>query len=572
VGSFLAAAALNFGLVLLGMNFVVLLFPGMIGRMVNELALMSHLASVSRGVVDFRDLLYFVTLILIALTLTVIKLSERKVAEAPEEKKKLWLIMALVVGLGIAGNVLMAELPLRADLTANRRYSLSRGTQQLLKQLPDRLTVSLYTSQNLPGPMQVALRETGDWLKDYQRVGKKVTLRTVFTDASAGNKQEALQRGIREVQFNQIGSNSFQVQTGFLGLELRYGDKTEVIEFIEDSSNLEYQLSRAILKLTQENEGAAIGLFAHTMSPLSQAENLLRQQYQVSYLSEDSTWEEMEKLTGLVVIDDGQQETATAAGLIDEYIQKGGNVAAFMDSVTVDRQALSAQPSQSAVLATLKNWGITMNPGLVFDMQLNESVTMGQGSVRYIIPYPFWIRTLVQAGALPSSHAVTNALLGWASELAADMSEEWTVRPLLKTSQAGGVEATATILNPQMLTGLPQPSGEKMVGIAAERGQQRLVVISDSDLLSDEFLANTQENQILAANIIDWIAADPILNQIPRRADSRSLFTFTSASQAATVQYVNIGGPALFSAVFGGWWLWRRRRASSREYRKGDKS
>lgn len=88
VGSFLASTAFNFGLVLIGMNFVVLLFPGFAGRIVNEIAILPHLSSVGRGVIDIRDLLYFFTLVMIALVMAVIKLSERKVAESIIEKRK----------------------------------------------------------------------------------------------------------------------------------------------------------------------------------------------------------------------------------------------------------------------------------------------------------------------------------------------------------------------------------------------------------------------------------------------------------------------------------------------------
>src|SRR4030067_1412086 len=100
--------------------------------------------------------------------------------------------------------------------------------------------------------MQATLKETSDRLKDFSRLSNRLIVKTVVVDPAGETAQEARQQGIREVQFNQIGSSSFAVQTGFLGLSLQYGDKQEVIDFIDDAGGLEYQLSRLVLKITRE--------------------------------------------------------------------------------------------------------------------------------------------------------------------------------------------------------------------------------------------------------------------------------------------------------------------------------
>ncbi len=260
IGGFLLGVAVNFVLMITGMGMILLMLPGLVGRFVAELSLLSHLTNFSRGVIDLRDGLYFFTITVIAATLTTLKLTERKVAESRKERNKLGVIILIVLGIGIIGNLLLYEFPLRLDLTADKRYSLSRGTKELLKTLPDRVTITLYTSDNLPGPTQVVLRQTSDVLGDFEGRSKRIQIRKVTVSTQdMSQRMEVQQKGIQEIQFNQIANSGFQVQTGYLGLEIRYGDKTEVIPYVSDATNLEYDLARKILRLTKENLGK-IGL------------------------------------------------------------------------------------------------------------------------------------------------------------------------------------------------------------------------------------------------------------------------------------------------------------------------
>jgi len=53
---------------------------------------------------------------------------------------------------------------------------------------------------------------------------------------------EATSQGVREVQFNVIGQEEFQLKTGFAGIVVSYADKHEVIPFVQQTGDLEYQL------------------------------------------------------------------------------------------------------------------------------------------------------------------------------------------------------------------------------------------------------------------------------------------------------------------------------------------
>lgn len=569
VGSFLAGVAINFVLILIGLQFVALMFPGILGKVINEMAVMTHMTNLARGVVDFRDVLYFITLVGIFLAAGTYKLSERKFAESPKDKRLALVIMGLIVGIGVAGNVLMSEYPIRLDLTHNRQFSLAAGTKELLRTLPDKVAITLYTSRNLPSTMQVTLKETNDWIKDFTRYGKRVAYRAVYTDEDSQARNEALEKGIKEVQFNQIGSSSFAVQTGFLGLEVRFADKTETIPFIEDASNLEYQLSRMILTLTKEDKDK-LGLLDVTEESGSvKLNSLLADQYEIINLSNDSTDTEVADLKALIVLDDGTAKNASAEALVKAFVANNGNVIALIDGVTVNQQVLSTTASISDMKNVFSDLGVEVSADLAYDRQLSEAISLPMGNMRVIVQYPFWVKSIVNPEAVPFGSQITSVLLGWPSTLTIQAKEKITVKPLLLTSKASGRQKDNFTINPNSpkdFEKLTYENQELPLGVVISKGEQRIAMIANRSWVSDQFLENSVDNQAFMANLTDWAVADPILASIPKRTATRNVFLFTSTNQALIVQYANLILPPCLIMLLGFLWLRRRRKLTLRQY------
>jgi len=56
-------------------------FTGTIGQILNYLSLSTHFDSISRGVIDSRDILYFLSIVFFSLVLAEASLSKRNIAE-----------------------------------------------------------------------------------------------------------------------------------------------------------------------------------------------------------------------------------------------------------------------------------------------------------------------------------------------------------------------------------------------------------------------------------------------------------------------------------------------------------
>lgn len=571
VGSFLVAAAFSFTLLLAGSSFVLLGIPAPFNRIIAEVGLVTHLNNISRGVIDLRDILYFVSIVGVSLTAAVMKLSERKLAESKQEKRKLWVFMGLIILVTLLLNVVMSWYPLRLDTTANQRFSLSQGTKTMLRELPDRVTVKLYLTDNLPGPMQLTQKEVVDRLRDFSRYGNsRLQIEThVIGSDDPEAKSDALSQGVQEITFNQIASGSFQAQAGILGLVVAYADKTEAIPFIQDASNLEYQLARMILKLTREQKNSLALVDATGTSSLTSLTTYLQDQYEVVTVSQQDTEVKWDKMAAVIVVDDGSSSNATSSAMVKSYIQNNGNAIFFIDGVNVDEQFLTTSVSTSEYLKVVQELGITVRNDIVYDLQQAENITLPGGSnnqIQYIIPYPFWIRaSLISENAPWAKAELGNALVAWASSIELGLGNE-EIKPLLMTSLAAGRQEGNFTIRPDQIQDL-EPSGKsETLGAIKISENSRLVVIADSHLLMDNYWTNAPVNQAFVGNMVDYVAKDAILSQIPQRVEGRIPFSFNSVTQVKIAQYIGMLAAPIIITIIGIYWLSRRKKRTHRQW------
>ena len=567
VGSFLLSASLGFVLILLGLDIVTLMVPWPLSRIVTEIALLPHTQTIARGALDLRDISYFLTLISLFLSLTVLRLSERKVKEDKRQKQKLFLAMFLILGIGASLNIFLSFYPLRIDLTQQKLFSLSQGTKQTISKLPDLVTVTLYASRNLPAQVQITRKEIEDLLKDYQNLSGKVAVSVVYPDQDPVIAAQAKQAGIEEVTFNRIGTGSFEVQTGFLGLTIRYGDKTETLPFIQDSSDLEYQLTRRIRKLTQAKE-KNIGIYINGTQSYNFLQEIIRTEYQVTSLTPDDLADagKLSDKDSLLIIDDGS-DVGTDSASLKRYLENGGKVLFLSSGVSVSPQTLTVSKSFSTIGGFLSDYGITVKNDLIYDLRLNETLTFGGGNVRYIAPYPFWLRALPAKEDFPSLAGIKSVTLAWPSSIEISQKEGVETTVLLQTSPNAGKQESTFTISPQTVNTLADPLG-KQIPLAAEakKGNSKIVVVANSIFAGDQFMENNAENSAFIVNTVDYLVSDADIAAIPRKVEGRAVFKFRQPYELIIFQYGNILVPPILVTAFALFWLSRRKKLTKRIY------
>lgn len=592
ISSFLVSAIAGFFLVIVGTDFFSSHFPLEISSFLEQLSVSNHFDSVSRGVIDTRDIWYFVSLVAVFLGLTYIILVKGKYGNRKSAYRNYQIGLAIMLGIFVLSNIVGTRIPGRIDLTEEKNYTLSPATKDIVSGLPDLVNISLYASDKLPVQLQPVLRETRDTLEDYRKASQnkiKVAYKNPSTDSEAA--KEASSQGIQPVRFNVVSQEEFQVKDGYLGIAISYGGKNETIPFVENISDLEYQMTSLIRKLTVDNKPKIGFVSGHGEKSLFGDYRLisdeLKKQFEIvditaksdevkdnkkSSKKEESPAELPKRISipddvkTLVIANPTENYSDDEKNTLSQFIAKGGNVMFLLDGVSVSPQMLSASASQSNLLEYVKNQtGIEVEKNLVYDMRSNESVGFGGGQMRYILPYPFWARSLKAAENSPVVSKIDSVTLPWVSSLNTDnnvLNEKgFEKTELLATTEYAAVQNSSFNISPdQKLSS--QNLGKKLLAVAlsSKRGSGRIIIVGDADFLDDENVKNNPSNFGFGMEAISWLSQESALSQIKVKNLADRKFVFANQSEPSILKFGNMAFALFTVSGYGFWRLFRRKK------------
>ncbi|MEJ2612337.1 MAG: Gldg family protein [Candidatus Thiodiazotropha sp.] len=272
---------------LLGSESLTSLFGNQISELLKLLGSGSRFDAITRGVIDLRDLYYYLSLVGVFLTLNVFTLEWlRWQGNRSNAQHRLW---GLVTGLFVA-NFLTANLWLspvgyvRADLTDGNLYSISEATRSYLKQLQEPLLIRGYFSSKthpLLAPLVPRLR---DLMKEYAAAGEgRVRVEFIDPQTDPELEREANEKyGIKPVPFQFASKYQASVVNSYFNILVEYGDQHEVLGFRDlidvkvqgetdldvELRNPEYDLTQSLKKVLYSYQGEGT-LFANISHPLS---------------------------------------------------------------------------------------------------------------------------------------------------------------------------------------------------------------------------------------------------------------------------------------------------------------
>ena len=225
----------------------------------------SRFESIERGVIDLRDLLYYVSLTVIFLALNVFTLDRKRWSHGENThnyRRNATMTVSLLVANLLAFNVLLYPVnAARADLTQDGEYSLSQATRDLLGQLQEPLLIRGYFSKENHPLLAPLVPYIEDLLREYQ-VAAGDKLQVEFVDPIDDPQLEAEANrtyGIQPTPLQVSDRNGVSVLNVYFDILIRYGDQNTVLNFsdlIEVNNygndvdvrlrNLEYDLTAAI--------------------------------------------------------------------------------------------------------------------------------------------------------------------------------------------------------------------------------------------------------------------------------------------------------------------------------------
>ncbi len=243
--------------------------------------------SITRGVIDVRDLFYYLSLTAAFLMMNVYSLERQRWARSvvASRRHRQWRlgVVALLINLLLANGILARVDNLRLDLTRGQIYTLSDATVELLDNLSEPLLLRGYFSARTHPKLAPLIPQLRDLMREYA-VASQGKVRVEFIDPQDDPEQEleANQRyGITATPFQVADRYQSSLVNSYFNLLVSYGDEFQTLGFsdlIEVRTaatrqaqvmlrNPEYDISRAIKNVAQRYQTHG-GLFDGIEHPI----------------------------------------------------------------------------------------------------------------------------------------------------------------------------------------------------------------------------------------------------------------------------------------------------------------
>jgi ABC-type uncharacterized transport system involved in gliding motility auxiliary subunit/ABC-type transport system involved in multi-copper enzyme maturation permease subunit len=583
ISAFIVAAALAFLLFLIGLPVVQIGLPPVISGALARLSLVAHFQNVARGVVDLRDVLYFLSTGALFLFLAMAVLLRDRLSHGRPDYHRLRVGTGLAIVLVLVLNLLGGHVRGRLDLTRGDLFTLAPGSRQILENLDDLVQIKLFVSDELPPELQLQLRDVRDLLSDFRRASNgNLTVEEMNPDEDEAAAEEAGSLGIYPVEFNVLRDDEFQLKRGYYGLAVLYADEQEVIPVIQRTDDLEFRLASAVHSMTtQERLGVAFlqGFGAKGDFDLPDLRSTLADRYSIRNIrmAPDSTPAiPMDSTRVVVLAGPTQALDSTALGRLEDYVNQGGAALILLEPILLDPQNPQPIPVYSGLEPFLEANGLRFNSSLVADLASSEQVSLGQrGFFNVIASYPLW-PIVSPAGDHITTRSLSSLTLSWAGAL--DIVDSTKVTPLWQTTDAGALRGPGLPIMPDQNWDTPREElAVRTVAVAVDPGAVdadgensgnipgRMIGVGDESFLESQFARANPQNVLFATNAIDWLAQDESLIRIRSKNRTPPSLVFTSDWSRNFMKWGNLLGVPLLFVLFGVWRVTgRRRRAEVR--------
>jgi ABC-2 type transport system permease protein len=238
------------------------------GELFRALGTGSRFASIERGVLDLRDLVYYLGLAAFFLAANVLSLDQKRWSGGESTRgyrRAAWLTAGLLGANLLALNLWLADLhTLRADVTGSGQYSISAATRDLIANIEEPLELRGYFSGKTHPLLAPLIPRIKDLMAEY-RVASGGNIEVAFIDPREDEELEAeanRQYGIKPVPFQVAGRHEAAVVNSYFHILVKYGDQYQTLSY-EDLieierrpdgqlavglRNLEYDLTKTIKK------------------------------------------------------------------------------------------------------------------------------------------------------------------------------------------------------------------------------------------------------------------------------------------------------------------------------------
>lgn len=434
-------AALLCAFCYLGLESLYQLMQGRFALLLRELGLEAHYESISRGVVDTRDVVYFVSVTLFFMFLTRMVLRWRMTSS---RKQNVWGMAAVLLVL-LFVNVTSSYLFTRMDLTQEKRYTLSASTKEMLKELDEQVLFRVYLEgDDLPSEYRRFRNEIKDMLDQFRAYSRYVEYEFVNPNSMKTDEEKRqfnemlIKKGLTPIPVTSEEDGVQKQQIVYPSMEVSYMGRETALQLqssgvsgrstdeVVNSSveSLEYNFVTAIHRLTRPVRAKVGFLLGHgelEKIDLFDIQMSLVEDYAVENVYLDKN---IDALTGRVL--DTRDSSVSVRNkfdvvvipkplrtfsdqdlyILDQYVMYGGKILWLVDALDADMDSLQnkAQTFATRLPTNLDdlffNYGVRVNPDLIMDYRCRGIPMMGSDNRMQLVPW-YYFPTLVPNSSHP---------------------------------------------------------------------------------------------------------------------------------------------------------------------------
>ena len=359
----------------------------------SSLGISSHYESISRGLLDSRDLFYFLSITVVFLTLTGIALKWKRIVFNIQIKKLLPYLSVLIV------MVVLNQFRLfRIDFTSEKRFTLSAPSIRVLENMQENLVAEVYLEGDMPPGFRRLKTAIEEKLTDLQQYGKhSIYIRKIdpYKEVSLKDQKayfnRLFQEGIVPTDLRIKTEQGITTKLVFPTVVLRYGEKSMVLNTLKNDPSLppeenlnrsvemlEFEFMSAIRTLVRETPIQVAFLQGHQEADslhLADFSAALSASFSVSRVNCDELSTISDSIKVLLIANPLSKFSDRDKLILDQFLMKGGKMIWLIDPVKVSLDSLSegmttlALPVDLNLSDQLYHYGVRLNYDLIQDAE-----------------------------------------------------------------------------------------------------------------------------------------------------------------------------------------------------------
>ncbi len=493
-------------------------------------------------------------------------------------RKKVQNSLLLILGILVLFNLVASRFFFRLDYTADKRYSLSDATKNILSSLDDPITITAYFSTDLPPDIEKVRQDFRDLLVEYASYsGGQIVYEFVNPSESQETEVAAQQAGIRPIMINVRERDQMKQQRAYLGAIIQMGEKKEVIPFIQPGAAMEYDLSSNIKKISITAKPKIAFLQGNGepgLSAITQLSEQLSIMYNVETVEFSDTSDLPADYKTIIIVAPKDTVPERYFVQLDNYLAQGGRLLLALNRVEGDLSTGQGKEVYTGFEDWLKNKGLEVENNFVIDANCgNVMVRQQQGLFVMNTPVKFpYLPTITNFADHPITEGLEAVMFPFVSPITIIPGDTTVLMyPLAFTSERSGVQSPPLYFD-VMKNWTQSDFGNSSLAVAAViEGkivgdvESKIVVFGDGDFAVNGEGQQAQQlqpdNISLMANAIDWLSDDTGLIELRTKGvTARPLDPSLEDGTKSFLKYLNFLLPLLLVILYGTFRFQQRRK------------